>query len=233
MVVAIAVLVLALPVGLLVAAVLMTDDEGADAEPPATAPDAEDDDASGPDDERTERDDPGPPPADEELEPPDPSAFDGVDAVFARLLVDIDASERAMIAFQDGLQEAFEELGLEDASELVARVETLAGDGVARLADVRERLEDPLDDAGAEAVRVEYVDHLDAWMRYMEAVEDQPTLLDPDVDSSRYLLAINTSAEAFARTLEDALPDDIDDEVAAFADGILDRGFRVDTEPQA
>lgn len=234
----IALVVVAIPVGLLVGAELTRDDADETAagdDPPSGEPDApaERDQPADPDQapDSNDAEPPGSPP-EGDLEPPDVAGLDGVDAIFGQLLIDIDVSERAMIAFQDALQAAFEEHGFDDASALIDDIEDAANTGAARLEEVRSRLADPVDHDGAEAVRTEYVDHLDAWVRYMEAVAEDPALLDPEVDSSRYLLAINTSAHAFARALEENLPDDVNAEVAAFAEGILDRGFRADAEAQ-
>ena len=66
--------------------------------------------------------------------------------------------------------------------------------------------------------------HLDSWADYMAAIEDDPEILA--LEDTSFTVHINTTADAFARTLEDELPEDVDDEVRAFADGILDRGFR-------
>jgi hypothetical protein len=235
-VVVLAVLILAVPVAILVATGPLSPWGDEPVVAPSDDPDATEDGDPAPD--ADEREDPAPdvdpPPEDEDLVVPDLAGLEGDDAVFARLLVDIDESERAMIAFQDELQEAFQEHGgALDPSDLIERIREAAGEGASRLAVVRARLADPVDVEPAEAVRVVYVEHLDAWANYMGAVEDDPGMLGSEDERSRYILAINTSAGTFARTLEEELPADIAPEVEDFAEGILDRGFRIDFEPDA
>jgi hypothetical protein len=163
------------------------------------------------------------------LTPPDVQGLDGLDATYAQLLVDIDASERAMIRFQEEVRDAFAAASTPaDAAEVV---EAVAGDARAELLEVRERLVDPLEDAGAEVVRSRYVEHLDSWADYMEAIEQEPLLL-AEGGGTAFTLVINATADAFARALEAELPADIDGEVARFAEGILDRGFRSSAEAQ-
>lgn len=228
-------------VAALVGAVLLLEPFG-DTEPDDTAaapPDeAPDSDERTPDevepDARDTLPDADPPPDDVEVPVPDLGELEGADAVFGQLLVEIDASERAMITFQDELIAAFEELGDQlDPTELIERIREAAGQGAARLTTVRSRMETPLEVEAAEAVRVVYVDHLDAWLAYMLAVEEDPSLLGTEEERSRYILRINTSAAEFARALEEELPADAAPEVSAFAEGILDRGFRVEFESDA
>jgi len=199
--------------------------EGDDGGPDDGEPNRGGPDRGGPDRGGPEDDGPGAPPVDPdaELEPLDLDVLDGRDLVYGRLLTDIDASERAMIAFQDGLADTFNdpdspEAALEGASEVAA-------DGQAALLEVRERLVDPVDDPGAERVRALYVDHLDSWEVFMAAVAEDPLMVFQQSEAG-FTVTINATADAFARALEAELPDDVDAEVARFADGILDRGFR-------
>ncbi|TVP72635.1 MAG: hypothetical protein EA340_03185 [Nitriliruptor sp.] len=223
--------VVGVPVALLLAPGLSGDPEPTASSDGATddrATEPEDDPAAEPEDDpaaEPEDDDGGPPPVDPdaELEPLDLDVLDGPDLVYGRLLTDIDASERAMIAFQEGLADTFSdpdspEAALEGASEVAA-------DSQAALLEVRERLVDAVDDPGAERVRALYVDHLDSWEVFMAAVAEDPLMVFQQSEAG-FTVTINATADAFARALEAELPDDVDAEVARFADGILDRGFR-------
>ncbi len=229
--VALLVLVVGVPVALLLATRLsggpeptassdgVTDDPGAESEDDDRAVEPEEDPGVEPED------DGGPPPVDPdaELEPLDLEVLEGRDLVYGRLLTDIDASERAMIDFQAGLADTFSdpdspEAALEGASEVAA-------DSQAALLEVRERLVDAVEDPGAERVRALYVDHLDSWEVFMAAVAEDPLMVFQQSEAG-FTVTINATADAFARALEAELPDDVDAEVARFADGILDRGFR-------
>jgi hypothetical protein len=233
----VAVLVLGIPIGLAIASSITTGDPepAADGEDAAgdssTGPDgpAEDgrDDGSDPDGGSQDGDadavEPGEVDPSMELDQPDVGAFDGLDASFAQLLVDIDASEMTMIAFQADLGGIFQGASGERA---LAAARTVAERRRDELLEVRGRLEEQADDADVEAVRDVYVEHLDSWERFMGAVEEDPTVLAQDGRDAIYTLDINATADAFARALEDRLPGSVDAEVRAFADAILDRGFR-------
>jgi hypothetical protein len=215
-----AAVILAVPVGLALASVMTDGGEG-----PATAVDGEADetpegrqpgDAADPDD------------LDRPLDAPDLDLLEGPDAVFAQLLIDIDASERAMLGFQRELAEAFQGHGFEDdVSDLLEELAATGGEGADRLETARDTLEQPVPDVRADAVREVYLDHLGSWLRYMRAVEEDPTILatDPE-DSAHFTLSINATADAFARSLEEQLPDEADPEVRRMAEQLLDRGFR-------
>ena len=224
---ALLVIVLALPLTLLVANLLPWEPE------PTAAPDiSADDPAAEPEEDNGApedggRDDGGegsaPVDPDAELEPLDLAELAGRDLVYGRLLTDIDASERAMIDFQEGLADTFSdpdspESALEGASEVAA-------DSQAALLAVRARLVDAVDDPGAERVRALYVEHLDSWEAFMAAVAEDPLMVFQQSEAG-FTVVINATADAFARALEEELPDDADAEVARFAEGILDRGFR-------
>jgi hypothetical protein len=159
------------------------------------------------------------------LDPPDLAQLDGLDATYGELLIDIDASEQVMLGFQEDLAEAFGGAG-GDGEALLETVQTVANDRWEELLEVRERLSDSIDDDGAEEVRDTYVEHLDAWADYMQAIAEDPATMALDDGSSGYNVMINSTADTFARTLEDRLPADIDEDVAGYANGILDRGFR-------
>ena len=227
LVAALLVIVVALPLALFVATVLPGEPE------PTASPDtAADDPAAEPEEDHGAPEDGGrdeggegsaPVDPDAELEPLDLAELAGRDLVYGRLLTDIDASERAMIDFQEGLADTFSdpdspESALEGASEVAA-------DSQAALLAVRERLLDAVDDPGAERVRALYVDHLDSWEAFMAAVAEDPLMVFQQSEAG-FTVVINATADAFARALEEELPDDADAEVARFAEGILDRGFR-------
>ncbi len=201
---------------------LLEDGDGADEDPDAPGGDGDapggDGDAPGGD-----GDAPGGIEPDAELEPLDLTALAGLDRTYGQLLTDIDASERAMIAFQAGLAEAFGGAGSpQDALDGAGEV---AAESRERLLAVRDRLTAPLDDAGADRVRERYVDHLDAWEGFMAEVEADP-LAALEQGERGSTVRINASADAFARALEAELPGDIAAEVARYADELLDRGFR-------
>lgn len=155
----------------------------------------------------------------------DSSQFDGTDGIFAELLGDIDASEHAMMSFQDDLSEAFAQAG-GDSDRLAQTIRDAASTGQAQLEEVRSRMVDEVADERADAVRTIYLEHLDSWAEYMGAIEEDPSILRREGQTSVLILAINVTADAFARTLEDQMPADADAQVRRFADDILDRGFR-------
>ena len=213
--------------------------DGGDAdssEQPAPEADSEDDDApedgqreDDPDAGGSDRDpdadpgDPGRGDPDAEVAPLDPDPLTGLDLLWGELLIDIDASERAMIAFQDDLADAFASPGLpEDALDAASEV---AADRRDELLSVRARLTSSVDDAGVEQVRSRYVTHLDSWEAFMAAVEEDP-LVVLEQSERGFTVDINATADAFARALEAELPPDVDAEVERFAEAILDRGFR-------
>jgi hypothetical protein len=205
-------------------------DDGEVADPDAGAdPDGGDADA-GPDEgaDGGPSNDPGGR-ADPTLTPPDVDALDGLDAAYAQLLLDIDASELTMIGFQEDVREVV--VGAGSPADAVAAVSAAAGERADELGEVRGQLADGLDDAGAEQVRRRYLEHLDSWADYMAAIEEDPLLLI-EGRGAGFTEVINETADAFARALESELPADIDDAVERFAEGILDRGFRSFGEAQ-
>jgi hypothetical protein len=209
--IAVAVVVLAVPLALAVVAALSTPTEDESAQT-----------ATG-DDEA--------PPAEVEPEPPDFDSLSGRDAVLARLLEDVDTSERAMIDFQDRLVEVLDEPDGEPR-ELLAQVREAAETSGATLGEVRADLVRPLDDRRVEEVRVAYLAHHDAWADYLDAVAEDPAVLGAESQDSRWQLSINLSAEVFARELRAVVDDDLDASVRTYARDILARGFeRPDSVP--
>jgi hypothetical protein len=211
-------IVLAIPVGLAVASALSTgtnDTPDEQAEGTRPTPDEPGGDGDGDAD------------VDRPLDAPDLDLLEGPDAVFAQLLIDIDASEQAMLGFQRELSEIFRGQAFEDVDELLGALSEAGADGADQLEAARDALEEPVGDVRAETVREVYLEHVDSWVRYMRAVEAEPTIIGSDQDgTARFTLSINATADAFARALEDQLPDDADPEVQRMAEQLLDRGFR-------
>jgi hypothetical protein len=215
------VVVLAIPVGLALASALGDGTDARDEQAEGTRPSPD-----GPGtDEGVDRGEGAE--ADRPLDAPDLDLLEGPDAVFAQLLIDIDASEQAMLGFQRELSEVFRGQTFEDVTELLGALSEAGGDGADQLEAARGALEEPVADVRAESVREIYLEHLDSWVRYMRAVEADPTIIASDQDgTARYTLSINATADAFARALEDQLPEDADPEVQRMAEQLLDRGFR-------
>lgn len=162
---------------------------------------------------------------DDEIDPPDLDALAGSDAVYGRLLIDIDASEQVMITFQDEVATVFS-VPADSPDELMGALQEIGAAARDDLLDVRERLDDELDVDGAEEVRDRYAAHLDAWADYMNAVSADPSVLSGEGAGAGFNVVINSTADAFARALEERLPDDADSSVRDFAEDLLDRGFR-------
>jgi hypothetical protein len=206
----------------LVVLVLTADDDGTavadggpDGQTPGTAPDRDDGEDGG-----SGGSSPG---TDADLDPLDLDALDGLDLVYGQLLTDIDASEREMIGFQADVGAALS--GASSRDDGLTAVAAVAAERAEALGEVRARLADPLDDPGAEEVRRLYVDHLDSWADFIGTVAEDPVAIFEQSETGA-TVAINRTADRFARALEDELPANADAEVARFADGILDRGFR-------
>ena len=203
--------------------------EGSDEGSSEGAEDPSDDDADepAPDPDGSEGAGTGPVPDDPDLPPVALDDLQGVDAQFGQLLTDVDRSERTMIAFQDDLSALFEGTGPGDA-DIVDAITELATERREQLLDAREPLRSALDDERAETVRESYLRHLESWAIYMAAVAEDPNVLTGEGAATGYTIDINSTADRFSRTLEEQLPDDSDAEVEAFAEGILDRGFRTE-----
>ncbi|HSK22286.1 MAG TPA: hypothetical protein VK906_03880 [Egicoccus sp.] len=217
-VVAVVALLVAVPVGLLWAGVFdRPDGDAAQGVDPDVADPGDPDVA--PDPEAT-------------LEAPDPARFTGSDADFATVLRGVEASERTMMRFQADLAEAFALAGTDDPDPFLAAVRSAAETGAGTLTEARGALDEPLRTAPADEVRQVYLAHLDAWLALMEATAGEPSLFGPTGDTARFDIEINATALDFSRTLESALPGDAADEITRFAEQLLDRGFRFDTEAQ-
>ena len=168
----------------------------------------------------------GGPGADVEVPELDLATLSGTDAAFGRVLNDVDRSETVMLTAQQGMGQALADGGPgDDPDAVLAEISAAAGEGQRALQELRSDLAQPLDDPDAAEVRDLYLSHLDAWVRYLVAIEgDAEVLLSPDAGSA-LTLAIDTTGYAFADELRGGLPDGLDDEVVAVAQAIVDRGF--------
>jgi WD40 repeat protein len=150
-----------------------------------------------------------------ELEPLDVDGLPESDAAFARLLVDIDAAEQAMLEFQRSRWEP-EGTWQEQAHDALRMP---ASETLERLREVESRLLEAQEDPDLEDVRRAYVAHYRAWVRHLEWFER-----GRERGSDRVL---STGTE-FAVSLEGMLQEGVDRRVRLFAEGILNRGFRME-----
>lgn len=161
-----------------------------------------------------------------EVVEPDLTDLDGTDAELGEVLVDVNRSEEQMLATQEEFGEILAAGPGSDLEDLVDELSAAAGDGQRALQDIRRDLTSTsVSDGDVREVRDRYLAHLDAWVRYFVAIEADPALLAGAGGDEAFLLAIDTTGDAFARSIRDDLPDDLDDSVRAFADQIVDRGF--------
>jgi hypothetical protein len=168
---------------------------------------------------------------DVEVVAPDLDDLDGVDAVVAQVMVDIDRSEQVMMTTQQGFADVLADPATGgDPEAALEELSATAGDGQRELQELRRELTAPVDGSEVRAVRDRYLAHLDAWVRYLVAIEEDPTLIVGGGDDEAFLVAIDTTGDAFAREVRDGLPDGLDDEVREFALAIVERGFP-DREP--
>lgn len=145
-----------------------------------------------------------------------------VDAALLALLEDVDAAERAMLAFHDAATAALG--GAPSDEEALAGVAAAAATGAADLTALRPPLAGTLASAPADAVRVAYLPHLDAWIAYLEAVAAAPTTLF-DASGDPFSLRIDATAGVFVAALEDAVAAGVGPEVERAAGAIIERGF--------
>jgi len=169
-------------------------------------------------------------PEDEVIAAPDPADFAGAEAVVLRLLLDIDASERVMIAFQRDVVAVFEDG--DNVAGMLDAVSALAAESIEDLLVLRELLIEPIDDPALRNVATTYVAHLDTWVDYLEALEEQPQLLGGDM--VRYTLPINATGGQFSRALNARIEanDGLDQRLIDFAVAIIERGFPDPDEAQ-
>ncbi len=164
--------------------------------------------------------------ADDVIELVDPEDHEGVTREQLRLLVDIDASERAMIGFQSGLADAFL-----DADQTVERIEQSAAATQETLGELRLRLQRTQSDPAAAETRDRYVVHLDAWVAWLEYIEANP--LSILSENPRFTVPVNATGDAFVRALEVMLADDVHRDVRRIGEAIVARGFPGPEQSQA
>jgi hypothetical protein len=216
----VAAVVLAVPT---VALISTFEDQVADLDLSATGSEPPSGGAEGPTDEG-----PDAPQDRDDVEVPalDLDELDGTDAEFGQLFTAIDRSERAMLEAQLGIGAAFEGGDpQDDPTAVLDAAAEAAGDGQRELQELRSELAAPVDDEVAREVRDTYLAHLDAWVRYLVAIEGQPDLLLDAEGEEVFLLSIDTTGDAFARVVRSDLPGDLDDDVREVADAIVERGF--------
>lgn len=171
-------------------------------------------------------------PADERIAAPDLDELGTDDTRIAELLLDIDAAERVMLGYQLDAQEAFRgELDRDDPEELLSAVGAAARTALDDLEVLRGRLAASQPDPAAEQVQESYVEHLDSWVDYLSAIEDDPRVVLGDV--TRYTVHINRTGDGFARAVDGLLQTDVDAAVGGYAQQIVDRGFSGTDAPQA
>lgn len=180
-------------------------------------------DETGPPDEAPQR-------PEVEVEVPDLDDLDGVDAELGQVLVHVNEAEEQMLATQERFAIIFEEAASPAAQDpmddLLDALSEAAGEGQRELQAIRRELTSvSVDDGDVREIRDRYLAHLDAWVRYLVAVEDDPTLLAGGGGDEAFMLSINTTAEAFARAVREDLPEDVDERVRTFAERIVERGF--------
>lgn len=146
------------------------------------------------------------------------------DARFVDLLEGIVASEGIMLTFNDDVAEELQEAT--DEAAALAAIADAAEVGAEGLRAARPALLEPVGDRMVDDVRDVYIPHLDSWIEYLAALAERPELLFLRDDQQPYLLRINSTAEAFADSLEALLATDPAPRVADLAEGILDDGFR-------
>lgn len=166
-------------------------------------------------------------------EPPiDADDFDRpTDVVTAELLESIDAAELTMIEFQIRASDGIDTDGtLLDGGE--ALVQDASRTGAEALSELEGRLS-AIEPGGSGAVteghlaiRDTYRDHLVAWKDWMTAIQSDPALLeDGNAAAAPFGQDIADTAEDFVTELRVSLPEGTPDQLRAFADFILDRGF--------
>lgn len=153
-------------------------------------------------------------------EAPEPVAHTPVTRSLHQVLQEVDASERAMIQFQLTANRA------RRGSEGPEVVVEAGRQAVGRLGEIREQLTGRQlrgeEMQPVRATREAYVTHLDAWVEHLRAVIEDPSVMDRD--DAAYD-DINSTAEAFAEQLREAVPDEAPAELEALAALILERGF--------
>jgi hypothetical protein len=156
-------------------------------------------------------------PEEDQVQAPDLTDMSGADLAIARLFLEIDASERVMMAFQHEVQQIF--LTTTDPTLMFDAIRLAAQRSIGDLDVLRERL----NDAAPSAVRDTYVVHLESWVDYLLAIEEEPERLAGDM--ARWTISINATGDAFVRATDEVLTDDVDPQVRSFAEAVVERGF--------
>lgn len=160
-----------------------------------------------------------------------PAVVTAADAVTEALLTAIDEAEVTMITFQVESTDGVDADGvlLDGGEALVTAAATKGLDGLNALRDQLREIEQVDPDAttpGLEAIRDGYVDHLDAWRAWMEAVRDAPELLEAtNEDGAPFSADIASTADIFVDELRIGLPSDTSTSLREYAQFIIDRGF--------
>lgn len=177
-------------------------------------------------DQPTQESAPPAPGTETEVVVPELDGLEGVDADLGEVLVHINGAEEQMLATQERFFAVLEGAGGPEAfEEALDEVSAAAGEGQRELQSIRGDLTSTsVDSSRVRDVRERYLAHLDAWVRYFVAIEADPTVLTGGGEEG-YLVAIETTGDAFARAVREDLPDDIDESVRTFAEQIVERGF--------
>ncbi len=163
-------------------------------------------------------------PEEERIDPPSLGELEPGDARIADMLLDVDAAERAMLRYQLDAQDAFTDgLDADEPDELFAAIGDVASTGLQDLEVLRERLMAEQSEPAAEDVREAYVGHLDSWVTYLTAIEDDPQILLGDL--TRFTVDINRTGDDFSRAVAALSATDVDADVERFAQQIVERGF--------
>ncbi|MEX2324761.1 MAG: hypothetical protein WD576_03355 [Nitriliruptoraceae bacterium] len=206
-----------------------TNDDDSSSSPDDTAPGDADSNEPG---ELADRPD-APIPNEHRIDAPETADLAGDDAVQVALFVEIDASERAMMAFQSEVQDAFAQ------SRDLELVRDLVGDaadrGLRRLDVLRERMLSSAVYPGelspsAADVRDSYIVHLDSWVDYLVVISDNPDLIMGD--TTPYTIMINVTGDAFVREVARMIDEGMQADVQRYVDAIVDRGFSGPSDSQ-
>lgn len=181
---------------------------------PGDRPGAGDDDAAAPG-----------PSDDVEVVVPDLDDLSGTDEALARVLIDVDRAEREMMDAQAGFAEVLAGDLSGPTDTTLDELSSMAGEGQRTLQEIRRDLTAPVEGGEVRAIRDRYLAHLDAWVRYLVAVEDDPTVLAGGPGTEAFLLSIDTTGESFAREVREGMPEGLDERVRSFALQIVARGF--------
>lgn len=170
-------------------------------------------------------------PPEQQIGAPDLDRLDADERSIGELLLDIDAAERAMLHYQEQVGEALTgDLDIDDPEELTGAVSEVARTGLRDLGTLRSRLQREQQDAAVDAVRLAYLGHLEAWVSYLEAVEDDPQILFRDL--TRFDIDINRTGDDFVRAVDRLIETDLDADLGRYLEAIVARGFSGPETPQ-